>query len=80
MLAATLLVLAANAAPVPDYRQTELTEDDRRNVAIICTTSHFSKASRLACLKDETEKLRRQKQAQVDARAAEALTAKEMAH
>lgn len=79
MLAATLLVLAANAAPAPDYRQAELTDMDRRNVALICTESHWSKASRLACLKDETEKLRRQKQAQVDARAAEALTAKETA-
>ena len=78
MLAATLLVLAANVA-TPDYRQVELTEQDRRNVAIVCSTSHWSKSSRLACLKAETEKLRQQKQAQVDARAAEALTARQTA-
>lgn len=78
MLAATLLVLAVDAA-TPDYRQVELTAQDRRNVAIVCSTSHWSKGSRLACLKAETEKLRQQKQAQVDARAAEALTARQTA-
>lgn len=79
MLAVTLLVLAADAA-APDYRQVELTEQDRRNVAIVCSTSHWSKGSRFACLKAETEKLRQQKQAQVDARAAEALTTRQTAH
>ena len=79
MLAATFLVLVANVAPAPDYRQVELTDLDRHNIAIVCEASHWSKSSRLACLKAETDKLRQQKQAQVDARAAEARTARETA-
>ena len=80
MLAATLLVLVAQAAPLPDYRQAELTDADTHNIELICAEGHWTKATRLACIKDETEKLKRQKQALVDARAAEALTAKQTAH
>ena len=79
MLAATLLVLVAQAAPPADYRQAELTDMDKRNIALVCEEGHWTKASRLACIKDETEKLKKQKQAEVDARAAEALTAKQTA-
>jgi len=79
MLAATLLTLIASTTPAPDYRQAELTDEDRHNIALVCTTTHWSKSTRLACLKAETEKLLQQKQAQVDARNAEALTAKETA-
>ena len=80
MLAATLLTFIASAAPAPDYRQADLTDEDRHNIALVCTASHWSKSTRLACLKAETDKLRAQKQALVDARNAEALTAKETAH
>ena len=80
MLAATLLTfIAAAAPPAPDYRQAELTDFDRHNIAIVCTTSRWSKGARLACLKAETEKLLQQKQAEVDARNAEARTARQTA-
>ena len=80
MLAATLLVLVASAAPpAPDYRQAELTDADHHNIALLCESTHFSKSARLDCVKQETEKLRRQKQDLSDARDAEARTAKETA-
>ena len=80
MLAATLLVLVAQTAPPQDYRQADLTDIDKRNIELVCQEGHWTKASRVACIKDETDKLKKQKQAQVDARAAEALTAKQTAH
>jgi hypothetical protein len=79
MLAALLLVLVADTAPPSDYRQAELTDMDKRNIALVCEEGHWTRASRADCVKAETEKLKKQKQAQVDARAAEALTAKETA-
>ncbi len=78
MLAVTLLTLIASASPPPaDYRQADLTDIDRRNIATVCTASGFSKSARLACLKTETEKLMHQKQSEVDARQSEALTARQ---
>ena len=78
MLVATLLVLIASSPP-PDYRQAELTDADHHNISIMCESMHFSRSARQDCVKTETGKLRKQKQDQVDARDAEARTAKQTA-
>lgn len=80
MLVATLLTLIASSAPPPaDYRQAVLTDADVHNIALMCEATQFSRATRKDCVKQETEKLRKQKQDQVDARDAEARTARETA-